>query len=205
MGQKVRAKEACNILGISQNTIRRWETKGIVHPYREGKGNRRYDIDELRKINGDYTETEDNSDIVAIYCRVSSNDQKQHGDLDRQKIRIQDYCAKKKYKVGYAFDECGSGLNDKRPKLMKLMDLARDHKIGRVVVEHTDRLTRFNYNFLVKYFNSYNVAVEYAEETLSQSFEAELVKDMLSLITVFSAKLYGKRAKDNRARRKEGK
>lgn len=88
---------------------------------------------------------------------------------------------------------------------MKLMDLARDHKIGRVVVEHTDRLTRFNYNFLVKYFNSYNVAVEYAEETLSQSFEAELVKDMLSLITVFSAKLYGKRAKDNRARRKEGK
>lgn len=75
---------------------------------------------------------------------------------------------------------------------------AAEHKFNRLVIEHYDRLTRFNYNFLVEYFKSHGVVVEYVEEVLEESFEADLVKDMLSLITVFSAKLYGQRSKKNR-------
>lgn len=102
-------------------------------------------------------------------------------------------------------DEVGSGLNDNRKKLLKLMRDAAEHKFNRLVIEHYDRLTRFNYNFLVEYFKSHGVVVEYVEEVLEESFEADLVKDMLSLITVFSAKLYGQRSKKNRKKKLETK
>jgi len=110
----------------------------------------------------------------------------------------------KKYDVGYLFEEVGSGLNDKRVKLLQIMKLAEEHKISRIVVEHSDRLIRFNKNLLIKYFESHSVLVEWANEILPQSFEAELVEDMLSLIASFSSKIYGKRSAENR-RKKESK
>ena len=56
-------------------------------------------------------------------------------------------------------------------------------------------LTRFNFNMFVTFFNALGVEVICTEETLSKSFENELVEDMLSIITVFSAKIYGRRGK----------
>ena len=66
---------------------------------------------------------------------------------------------------------------------------------GKLIIEHKDRLTRFNFNMFVTFFNALGVEVICTEETLSKSFENELVEDMLSLITVFSAKIYGRRGK----------
>ena len=114
-----------------------------------------------------------------------------------------EYCAAKKYAVEYVFEEVGSGLNDNRKKLLHMMRLACEHKFDKVVIEHYDRLTRFNFKLVVEYFRSHGVEVEYVESVLSESFEADLVKDMLSLIAVFSAKLYSKRGKENRKKRKE--
>ena len=68
----------------------------------------------------------------------------------------------------------------------------------RVVVEHKDRLIRFNYNTLLQFFNSHNVEVECVDIILSKSFENELVEDMLTLMASFSAKIYGKRSHKNR-------
>lgn len=122
--------------------------------------------------------------------------------MDRQKLRLLEYCAEKKYQVEYIFEEVGSGLNDNRKKLLRMMRLAAEHQFDKVVIEHYDRLTRFNYNLLVEYFRSHSVDVEYTDTVLSKSFEADLVKDMLSLIAVFSAKLYSQRGKENRKKRK---
>lgn len=208
MGKKVRTKKACEILGCCPDTLRRWTEEGKLNAYRASeKGNRRWDEDELRaylgEINPGQTTTASKGNRVAVYCRVSTSDQKSHGDLDRQKLRLLEYCAAKKYAVEYVFEEVGSGLNDNRKKLLQMMRLACEHKFDKVVIEHYDRLTRFNFKLVVEYFRSHGVEVEYVESVLSESFEADLVKDMLSLIAVFSAKLYSKRGKENRKKRKE--
>lgn len=208
MGKKVRTKKACEILGCCPDTLRRWTEEGKLTAYRASeKGNRRWDEDELRaylgEIKPDQTTTASKGNRVAVYCRVSTSDQKSHGDLDRQKLRLLEYCAEKKYAVEYIFEEVGSGLNDNRKKLLQMMRLACEHKFDKVVIEHYDRLTRFNFKLVVEYFRSHGVEVEYVESVLSESFEADLVKDMLSLIAVFSAKLYSKRGKENRKKRKE--
>lgn len=64
-------------------------------------------------------------------------------------------------------------------------------------------LSGFNTNILIKYFNNHNVTVEWISETLSQSFENELVEDMLSLLASFSSKIYGKRSAENKRNKKK--
>ena len=200
----IRIREACEMLGVHQNTLRMWTEQGKIQAYRgenSDRGQRRYRIGDIKALLGmKQLDAPVEALPVAIYCRVSSHDQKQHGDLERQKGRMLEFAVHKKYHVEYILDEVGSGLNDKRKKLGKLMELAEQHKISKLIVEHKDRLTRFNYEILVRFFNSHGVSVEYVEETLGGTFEAELVKDLLSLITVFSAKLHGKRSKENRER-----
>lgn len=204
MGKMVSIKKASEILGVSKSTLRRWDEEGKLKPHRTGtRGHRRYDTDELNGYMGIAKQEIANDLGVAVYCRVSSADQKSHGDLERQKLRLLEYCASQHYRVDYVMDEVGSGMNDKRKKLRKLMKLAREHKINKLVIERYDRLTRFNYELLVEYFESHGVKIEFLDNVLGTSFESDLVKDILSIIMVFSAKLYGKRSKENKLRMKE--
>lgn len=204
MGKMVSIKKASEILGVSKSTLRRWDDEGKLKPHRTGtRGHRRYDTDELKDYMGIAKEEIANELGVAVYCRVSSADQKSHGDLERQKFRLLEYCASQHYRVDYVMDEVGSGMNDKRKKLRKLMKLAREHKFSKLVIERYDRLTRFNYELLVEYFESHGVKIEFLDNVLGTSFESDLVKDILSIIMVFSAKLYGKRSKENKLRMKE--
>ena len=204
MGKMVSIKKASEILGVSKSTLRRWDDEGKLKPHRTGtRGHRRYDTDELKDYMGIAKEEIANELGVAVYCRVSSADQKSHGDLERQKLRLLEYCASQHYRVDYVMDEVGSGMNDKRKKLRKLMKLAREHKFSKLVIERYDRITRFNYELLVEYFESHGVKIEFLDNVLGTSFESDLVKDILSIIMVFSAKLYGKRSKENKLRMKE--
>ena len=204
MGKMVSIKKASEILGVSKSTLRRWDDEGKLKPHRTGtRGHRRYDTDELKDYMGIAKEEIANELGVAVYCRVSSADQKSHGDLERQKLRLLEYCASQHYRVDYVMDEVGSGMNDKRKKLRKLMKLAREHKFSKLVIERYDRLTRFNYELLVEYFESHGVKTEFLDNVHGTSFESDLVKDILSIIMVFSAKLYGKRSKENKLRMKE--
>lgn len=204
MGKMVSIKKASEILGVSKSTLRRWDEEGKLKPHRTGtRGHRRYDTDILNAYQGIAKDEPTEPLGVAVYCRVSSADQKSHGDLERQKLRLLEYCATQHYRVDYVMDEVGSGMNDKRKKLRKLMTLAREHKFNRLVIERYDRLTRFNYELLVEYFESHGVKIEFLDNVLGTSFESDLVKDILSIIMVFSAKLYGKRSKENKLRMKE--
>lgn len=197
MNKLINIKEASEMLGVDQKTLRRWESDGKITSKKTKGGHRRYLLSEIQALQGIDT-IEAKTDCVAIYCRVSSHEQKQKGDLDRQKGRMLDYCVERKYKVEFVFDEVGSGMSDKRAKLLKLMDLCIEGKVSKVIVEHKDRLARFNINYLKKFFESHNVTLEIVEETLPKSYENELVEDMLSLISSFSSKIYGKRSAENR-------
>ena len=147
---------------------------------------------------GDKSESSENVDVTAVYCRVSSHEQKHKGDLDRQKARVLEHCLKKRYTVDHVLTEVGSGMNDNRPKLKRLFHLVRSKLIERVVIEHKDRLTRFNFAYLDTFFSSHGVVIECMESVLPKSYEAELVEDILSLMASFSAKIYGKRSAERR-------
>jgi len=203
MDKLISISEASKMLGVNQRTLKRWELNNQLTPSAKTKGgHRRYLLSKIQTLQG-VEKSEEVLKSVAIYCRVSSNEQKQKGDLDRQKGRMLDYCVNKKYNVKYSFDEVGSGMSDKRSKLLNLMDLCIKGKISKVIIEHKDRLARFNLNYLKKFFESHGVILEVVEETLPKSYENELVEDMLSLISSFSSKIYGKRSAENKRKKKE--
>src|SRR5216683_8381968 len=79
---------------------------------------------------------------VALSARVSSAEQKE--DVTRQLQRLRDYAAARGYQVVSEVTEIASGLNDERPKLRKVLT---DPRVGVLVVEYKDRLTRFGYGY----------------------------------------------------------
>ena len=88
-------------------------------------------------------------------------------------------------------------MNDNRPKLRSLIEAASKGQISKVIIEYKDRLTRFNYNMFNLFFNQMGVEVICIESVLPKSFENELVEDTISLMSSFSAKIYGKRSHKN--------
>lgn len=193
--------ETCNLLSVSRWTLNKWEESGELNPIRTKGGHKRYKSSELNKLLGVTDKIPDTPSSVLVYVRVSSHEQKAKGDLDRQKARVLEHCLKQKYNVEHIFAEVGSGMNDKRAKLKRIFHLVRSHQISRVIVEHRDRLTRFNYSFLESFFSSHGVVIEVLEEVLPKSYEAELVEDIISLMASMSAKIYGKRASENRKKK----
>ena len=195
--------EAAKILGVSDETLRLWEKAGKIKPsYTEGK-HRRYQRIDIEKLAGTYIEPDKKTatNRVAIYCRVSSHEQKTKGDLERQVGRLTTEALKRNYTIVAVFDEVGSGMNDSRKKLQKMFELVEKKEIDIVLIEHKDRLSRFCFNYLTSYFKSYNVRIEWSDEILGQSYEQELVSDILSLMASFSAKIYGKRSSQNRKKK----
>ena len=98
----------------------------------------------------------------------------------------------------YILDEVGSGLNDNRQKFHNLLDLITGKRITKVVVEHKDRLTRFNFEIIKELAKGFNVEIEVIDVELNKTFEEKLVSDIVSLMASFSARLYGKRSSRNR-------
>lgn len=128
---------------------------------------------------------------AAVYARVSAAENRDN--LEAQARRLIDYCAAKGYQVAAVVKEIGSGVNDSRPKLLKLIT---DPTIGLIVVEHKDRLTRFGFNYLDKLLAMQGRRIEVIN--LAENGREDLVQDFVSIVTSFCARLYGQR----RCRRK---
>lgn len=198
--------QACEMLGVTDVTIRTWDKQGKLKAVKTPGGHRRWRLSDIKAFQGIVSvEKPDVEELIAIYGRVSSHDQKQKGDLDRQIGRLATYCNKKKYKVVHTLQDVGSGMSDSRPRLNQLFKLVESHAITKVVVEHKDCLTRFNFGVYERFFNSHGVVIENTEDKREKSYEQELVDDMISLMSSFSAKIYGKRSAENRRKKKEAK
>jgi putative resolvase len=202
MEKLITVTKAAVQLGVTKRTLQDWDRSGKLNALRTAGGHRRYRQSDIENLQGIEREAL-NRNRVVVYCRVSSQDQKQKGDLDRQKVRLFEYCATKEYKVESVLVDVCSGMKAKRPYLKQLFKLVADHKINRVVVEHKDRLCRFMFEIFEEFFNSHGVKIECVEEVFPKSFENELVEDMLSLLSSFSSKIYGKRSAENRRKKKE--
>ena len=182
------------------------DNNGKLVALRTEGGHRRYKPSDIENILGIINnKEEDNKEIiVATYARCSTPDQKAHGDIERQSMRLFEYCTKHKYKVEHIIKDMGSGLNDKRKGFTKLCNLVVNKKINKVIIEHKDRLTRFQYNLIEFFFNSYGVEIELLDKK-EYTEQEELVNDMMMLIASFSGRLYSARAKENRKKLKNNK
>ena len=128
--------------------------------------------------------------VVAVYGRVSTSKQKQ--DLSNQIDVL------KKYVISNGsnpkvFSDIGSGMNEKRPGLISLMNEITQNKISKVVISHKDRLTRFGFGYLETIFKMYNTEIEIINLEDDKSFQEELTEDLIAIIHHFSTKFYGKR------------
>lgn len=198
MAKLLNIKEASAYLNVSQDTLRKWDKSNKLKPFKTVGGHRRYDTDALDDFIGkEIYEDSNKPTICATYARVSSNEQKQKGDLDRQSQRLSEYCAKKNLFVSYIIKDVGSGLNDNRSGFNKLTDLIIKGKVNKLIIEHKDRLTRFQFNFIKKMYESYGCEVIVINGT-DVSSEEELAADMMSLLASFSGKFYGRRSAERR-------
>ena len=131
------------------------------------------------------------NDNVAIYARVSSSENK--NNLTKQRERLENYCAAKGYKVIKTVEEIGSGLNDNRKKLESLL---LDESIKKIVVEHSDRFSRFGMNYITKLLKMQGREIEVIN--LQNNDRDDLMQDFVSIITSFCARLYGQRRNKRR-------
>lgn len=190
MNRLMKIGEAAKLLGISIQTLRRWEKSGQIIPAKRSEGGTRfYDANELLGIK--HSETS----LTIGYARVSSHDQKT--DLDRQSELLELYCASKGWEYEIIRD-LGSGMNYRKRGLKRLIDLILNKQISRLVLTHKDRLLRFGAELIFALCEVRHVEVVIINQGEEVSFEEELAQDVLEIITVFSARLYGSRSKKNK-------
>ena len=191
MNRYVAIGEASEALGVSITTLRRWEVEGKLIPERTAGRQRRYDLAKLRPELF-HVAPQDRKTIA--YARVSSHDQKD--DLERQKQVLELYCARQ----GWTFEviaDLGSGMNYHKKGLKRLLDAVIDGRVGRLVIAHKDRLLRFGAELVFAICAAKNVEVGILNHGEDTTFEEDLAKDVLEIITVFSARLYGSRSRKN--------
>jgi excisionase family DNA binding protein len=203
MSKLLTLQRTSEIIGVTKKTLRIWDNEGKLTSVKTVGGHRRYREEDVMNYVGEMIKV-DVVNTVVTYSRVSSHEQKTKGDLDRQSQRLSEYCAKKKYVVHHIIKDVGSGLSDTRTGFVKMVDLVIKKKINKVIIENKDRLTRFQFNLIKTFFNSYDVEIECVENN-NISNEEEFVNDIMMLMASFSGKLYGKRSVKRKKEIKEQK
>lgn len=189
MSRFIKIGRAAELLGVSIQTLRRWEEQKILLPDRKSRGTRYYNVDNLLGLQ------KVSSDLTIAYARVSSHDQKE--DLKRQSTLLSSFCISRgwNYEV---IEDLGSGMNYYKKGLKRLLELILEKKIARIVITHKDRLLRFGAELVFALCQARQIEVVIINKGEEASFEEELAKDVLEIITVFSARLYGARSHKNK-------
>ena len=187
----MRMKEASEYCGLHPNTLRKYIDKGIIKGVRIGK-HRYVDSSELDRLMGKIKRVPENTAI--IYCRVSTRKQKDY--LENQKKRLIEFCKQRGLEVVEIIEDIGSGLNERRKGLKKLLKLVREGKAKNVVVEYEDRLARFGIEYIKEIFGEHGVNLIVVEQE-NKSPKEELVEDLISIVVSFAGRIYGKRGAKN--------
>ena len=185
--------EVAKFTGVTTGTLRRWESLGKVEFSKTDYGTRSLTKDkliELLKANNLWNEEMERlkkKDV--IYCRVSSHDQKKHRDLDKQ---IQFLIKNNSDLINpVILSEVGSGLNDKRKQLQKLLRMVLNNEVSRIFVTYEDRLTRFGFEYLKTMCEMHGTEIIVVKDVEAKKFiEQELMEDIMPLMASLSGKLY---------------
>src|ERR1700687_245572 len=187
---KVSISKAAKEMGVAIETLRRWEAAGKIEVERTPRGHRRYDLATLR-VKGIRPRATLAGRATVGYARVSSDDQK--SDLETQVALLESYCAANGWTY-VVLQDLGSGLNYHKRGLQLLLKRICSGEVGRLVLTDKDRLLRFGSELVFALCGEFGVEVVILNQSEPPaSFEEELAKDVLEIITVFSARLYGSR------------
>jgi len=130
---------------------------------------------------------------TVIYCRVSNHSRK--AELEYQVQRCEEFCVKNGWQISKIYREIASGMNDKRKQLWTMID----SNPTRIVVENKDRLTRFGFNYIEQL--SKKLGTEIIVIHMDKEDDKDLIKDLVSIIYSFCARLYGMRKAYNKTKK----
>ena len=198
------AGEVAKLLGVHVKTVQVWDRTGVL-PFSRTHTNRRIlskdkiiELLDSRRLL--YKDEKDNKRDV-IYARVSSHEEMDKGDLDRQVMFLVNSISDLKNPL--ILSEVGSGLNDKRKKFLQLIEMIFKKEVDRVFVIHKDRLTRFGFHYLEAICKNQGVSIVVVKDiNKEKSIQEELTEDMMALIASFSGKLYAAESQEAKALKK---
>jgi len=174
-------------LGVSVVTLRRWEKEGKLSSDSRTFGkHRRYNSFRIQRLFQKHKPK-----VTVGYARVSSHDQKD--DLERQADTL-----KQHYPNATMIKDLGSGLNFNKKGLKTLLAMILNKEIETLVLTHKDRLLRFGSELIFKLCQHFGIRIVILNQQIEQSFEETLSQDVIELMTVFCARLYGARSHKNR-------
>ena len=191
MEELLRMREAAKTLGVHEQTIRNWDETGKIRTIRSPGGQRKIPRSEIERMMGELERRE-----VKLYARVSTFAQKD--DLERQIQRL-----KQSYPNAELFSDYRSGLKFDRKGFLALLEAVQQRRVSRVVVVYEDCLARFGVDLLRRLFASYGTELEVIDSVKLATSEQELARDLVAIITSFSARLYGLRSHKTKALLKE--
>lgn len=178
--------EACKITGLCSKTLTRYAKSGKIKTIILPTGRKRYDVSTLRNrlANVELTRTIRRE---VCYCRVST-----HGQKDNLNNQIK--YMKTKYPDYERITDVGSGINFKRPGIKTIIDYAIKGELATLVVSYKDRLCRIGYDLLEHIFTTYSNTRIIIDANQEETVNEEMARDIVEIITVYSARLHGMRS-----------
>jgi len=185
----LKPKEVSEKLNVTVWTLQDWDRKGKLKAFRNPKTDRRYYTEEqIDEFLGIRNQTNDGKNL--IYCRVSNQGQKD--DLVNQVEFLKTFCNAKAEIVDEVLTDIGSGLNYSRKNFNRILEMAAQGKIRRLYISHKDRLIRFGYEWFEQFLKKHACEVIVVNNE-SMSPQEEMIQDLISIIHVFSCRIYGLR------------
>ena len=181
-------KEFAELLNVTVKTLQRWDREKILIANRTPTNRRYYTYDQYLQFKGIGKDVD--SRKIVIYTRVSARNQTD--DLENQVDFLQQYVNAKGLIADDIIREYGSGLNYNRKKWNDLLSEVMENKVRMIFVSHKDRFVRFGFDWFEKFCNKFNVEIVVVKNEKLSPHE-ELVQDIVSILHVFSCRLYGLR------------
>lgn len=181
-------KEFAELLNVTVKTLQRWDREKTLVANRTPTNRRYYTYDQYLQFKGIGKDADFRK--IVIYTRVSTRNQTD--DLENQVDFLQTYVNAKGLIADEIIRDYGSGLNYNRKKWNQLLGEVMENKVKMILVSHKDRFVRFGFDWFEKFCNKFNVEIVVVKNEKLSS-QKELVQDIVSILHVFSCRLYGLR------------
>ena len=181
-------KEFAELLNVTVKTLQRRDREKTLVANRTPTNRRYYTYDQYLQFKGIGKDAD--SRKIVIYTRVSTRNQ--IDDLENQVDFLQQYVNAKGLIADDIIRDYGSGLDHNRKKWNQLLSEVMENKVKMILVSHKDRFVRFGFDWFEKFCNKFNVEIVVVKNEKLSPYE-ELVQDIVSILHVFSCRLYGLR------------
>lgn len=181
-------KEAAQELGVSTKTIHRWDAAGNLQAVRTVGNQQRIPIEEVHRLR---RQSMQRADWCVIYARVPSVRHEQDGHLARQTERLREVAKSRGYEVVEIITQHTSSINELSPGVKKLLTVVESQAVDAVLGEYPDRLVRFGFGYLEQAFGWKSARLEVLEHPTAQEPPAQLIQDLLTMVTVEASRLSG--------------